>query len=70
LYASHLISGRPCPVSSGAISSSEINARENAMRKVCSLVREGYVVSHVAGPHGERIDIVDIRTWCSAHASH
>jgi hypothetical protein len=28
------------------------------------------VVSHVAGPNGERIDIVDIRTWCSAHASH
>jgi hypothetical protein len=52
------------------ICSSEISAREDAMRKACSLMREGYVVSHVAGPNGERIDIVDIRTWCSAHASH
>ena len=40
------------------------------MRKACSLMREGHVISHVAGPNGERIDIVDIRTWCSAHASH
>jgi hypothetical protein len=52
------------------ICSSEISAREDAMRKACSLMREGHVVSHVAGPNGERIDIVDIRTWCSAHASH
>jgi hypothetical protein len=52
------------------IRSSEISAREDAMRKACSLTREGYVVSHVAGPYGERIDIVDIRVWCSAHASH
>jgi hypothetical protein len=52
------------------VCSSEISAREDAMRKACSLMREGHVVSHVAGPNGERIDIVDIRTWCSAHASH
>ena len=39
------------------------------MRKACSLIREGHVVSHVAGPNRERIDIVDIRAWCSAHAS-
>ena len=32
------------------------------MRKACSLMREGYVVSHVASPYGERVDIVDIRT--------
>ena len=51
------------------IRSSEISAREDAMRKACSLMREGYVVSHVAGPNGERVDIVDIRAWCSAHAS-
>jgi hypothetical protein len=50
--------------------SSEISAREDAMRKACSLMREEYVVSHVAGPNGERVDIVDIRVWCSAHASH
>jgi hypothetical protein len=48
------------------IRSSEISAREDAMRKACSLMREGYVVSHVAGPNAERIDI---RAWCSAHAS-
>ena len=52
------------------ICSSEISAREDAMRKACSLMREGYVVSHVAGPNDERIDIVDIRAWCSAHASN
>ena len=46
------------------IRSSEISAREDAMRKACSLMREGFVVSHVAGPNGERIDIVDIRAWC------
>ena len=43
------------------IRSTEISAREGAMRKACSLMREGFVVSHVAGPDGERIDIVDIR---------
>jgi hypothetical protein len=42
------------------VCSSEISAREDAMRKACSLMREGHVVSHVAGPNGERIDIVDI----------
>jgi hypothetical protein len=52
------------------VCTSEMSAREDAMRKACSLMREGHVVSHVAGPNGERIDIVDIRTWCSAHASH
>jgi hypothetical protein len=31
-------------------------------------MREGYVVSHVAGPNDERVDMVDIRAWCSAHA--
>jgi hypothetical protein len=52
------------------IRSSAINAREDAMRKACSLIREGHVLSHIAGPDGERIDIVDIRAWCSAHTSH
>ena len=28
------------------ICSSEISAREDAMRKACSLMREGHVVSH------------------------
>jgi ATP-dependent DNA ligase len=58
------------PARSCNICSSEITAREDAMRKACSLMREGYVVSHVASPNGERVDIVDIRTWCSAHASN
>ena len=52
------------------ISSSEISAREDAMWKACSLMSEGHVVSHVAGPNRERMDIVEIRTWCSAHASN
>jgi hypothetical protein len=51
------------------IRSSDMSAREDAMGKACSLMREGHVVSHVAGPNGERIDIVDIRAWCSANAS-
>ena len=50
------------------IRSSEISTQEDVMRKACSLMREGYVVSHVAGPNGERVDIVDIRAWCSAYA--
>jgi hypothetical protein len=48
---------------------SEISAREDAMQKACSLIREGRVVSHVAEPDGERVDIVDIRKWCSANPS-
>jgi hypothetical protein len=52
------------------IRSSEISSREDAMRKACSLIREGHVVSRVAGPNRELIDIVDIRAWCSAHASN
>ena len=51
------------------IRSNEISAREDAMRKACSLMREGHVVSHVASPNGERIDIIDIREWCSADAN-
>ena len=39
------------------------------MGKTCSLMREGHVVSHVADPNGERIDIVDIHAWCSANAA-
>ena len=50
------------------IRSSEIGAQEDAMRKACSLMREGSVVSHVAGPNGERVDVVDIRAGCSARA--
>ena len=49
------------------ISSSEISTQEEAMQKACNLIQQGHVVSHVAGPNGERIDIVDIRKWCSAH---
>ena len=39
------------------------------MQKACSLMEQGHAVSHIAGPDGERIDIVDIRNWCAAHAS-
>ena len=49
------------------ISSGEISTQEDVMQKACNLMQEGRVVSHVAGPNGERIDIVDIREWCSAH---
>ena len=45
----------------------EISTRDGAMDKACSLIRQGHVVSHVAGPNAERIDIVDIRKWCAAH---
>jgi hypothetical protein len=51
------------------IRSSEISSQEDAMRKACSFINEGYVVSHVAGANGERVDIMDIRKWCSTHAS-
>ena len=51
------------------ICSSEISAR-GCNAEACGLMREGHVVSHVAGPNRERIDIVEIRTWCSAHASN
>jgi hypothetical protein len=52
------------------ICSSEISAREDAMRKACSLMSEGHVVSHVAGPNRERMDMVEIRTWCSAYTGN
>ena len=42
------------------IRSSEIRAGEDAMQKACSLMEQGHVVSHVAGPNGERIDIVAV----------
>jgi len=51
------------------IRSSEIRTGEDAMQKACSLMEQGRVVSHVAGPNSQRIDIVDIRNWCAAHAS-
>jgi hypothetical protein len=38
------------------ISSSEISSQEAAMQKACKLMQQGRVVSHVAGPNGERID--------------
>jgi hypothetical protein len=50
------------------IRSSEVSVREDAMRKACSLMCAGRVVSHVAGPRDERIDVIDIRKWCSAVA--
>ena len=53
-------------INSRNIRSSEISTRENAMRKACSLILGGFVVSHVAGWHGERVDIVELRKWCSA----
>jgi hypothetical protein len=56
-------------INSRNIRSSEMCSREDALRKARSLMREGGMVSHVAGPNGERIDIVDIRAWCSAHSS-
>ncbi len=48
------------------ISSSEISSQEDAMQKACSLMQQGHVVTHVAGPSGERTDIVDIRKWCES----
>ena len=39
-------------------------------KKANNLMSEGHVVSHLPGPNGERIDVVDFRTRCSAHASH
>ena len=50
------------------ISSREISTRDDAMDEACNLMQRR-TVSHVAGPNGERIDIVDIREWCSAHTS-
>ena len=51
------------------IRSREINTRDNAIRNACSLMRDGYVVSHVAGPHGERVDIIELRKWCATDTS-
>jgi hypothetical protein len=50
------------------ITSREINTREDAMDEACSLMQR-HTVSHVAGPNGERIDIKEIREWCSTHTS-
>jgi hypothetical protein len=48
------------------ISSREIGTREAAMDEACSLM-ERHTVSHVAGLGGERVDIIEIRDWCSTH---
>jgi hypothetical protein len=48
---------------------SDATSEQGAMRKACCLMREGRVVTHVAGPNGERIDIIDLRKWCAARAS-
>jgi hypothetical protein len=50
------------------ITSREISTREDAMDEACSLMQR-HTVSHVAGPNGERIDIKEIREWCSAQTS-
>jgi hypothetical protein len=48
------------------VTSSEISTRQGAMDQACSLLREpGHTVSHIAGPNSERIEIADIRKWCS-----
>ena len=52
------------------VCSDATSEQQGAMRKACCLMREGRVVSHVAGPNGERIDIIDLRKWCAARASH
>ena len=51
------------------VCSDATSEQQGAMRKACCLMREGRVVSHVAGPNGERIDIIDLRKWCAARAS-
>jgi hypothetical protein len=40
---------------------SENSAREDTMWKAGGLIREGHVASHVASPHGERIDIIELQ---------
>jgi hypothetical protein len=56
-------------INSRNIRSSEISTREDAMQKACSSMRGGYVASHVAGPHGERVDIIELRKCCPADTS-
>ena len=51
------------------VCSDSTNEQQGAMRKACCLMRAGRVVSHVAGPNGERVDIMDLRKWCAARAS-
>jgi hypothetical protein len=40
------------------VCSDATSEKQDAMRKACCLMREGRVVSHVAGPNGERVDIM------------
>jgi hypothetical protein len=48
------------------VCSDATSEQQGAMLKACCLMREGRVVSHVAGPNGERVDIMDLRKWCGA----
>jgi hypothetical protein len=48
------------------VCSDATSEQQGAMLKACCLMREGRVVSHVAGPNGERVDIMDLRKWCAA----
>jgi len=52
------------------VCSDATSEQQDAICRACRLMREGRVVSHVAGPNGECVDIMDLRKWCAARASH
>jgi hypothetical protein len=57
-------------ISKRDITSSEISTRQAAMDQACSLLQDpGRAVSHIDGPNNQRIEIADIRKWCSGQQS-
>jgi hypothetical protein len=39
-------------------------SKEDALRVACDLVRQNCIVRYVEGPNDEKIDAVEITSWC------
>ena len=42
-------------------------SKEEALRHACDLIKRDCRVSHLACPSGERIEAVEIASWCKGH---
>jgi hypothetical protein len=42
-------------------------SKEDALRLACDLVRQNCIVRYVEGPNSEKIDAVEIASWCKRH---
>jgi hypothetical protein len=42
-------------------------SKEDALRLACDLVHRNCIVRYVEGPNNEKIDAVEITSWCKQH---